>query len=117
VADRWGQLRANPAAAIERDCDATMLRCCRVLKLDLEPLRDAPGYDFAIQALSGLGVSLIVPMQSRERVFDIAYAQNPAFYQGKTIRIMVGSDSGGLYDLWARLFAKHMPKHIPEIRT
>ena len=50
---------------------------------------------------------------SRERVADIAYAQNPSFYQGKTIRIIVGSDSGGLYDLWARLFAKHMPKYIP----
>jgi tripartite-type tricarboxylate transporter receptor subunit TctC len=50
---------------------------------------------------------------SRELVADIAYAQNPSFYQGKTIRIIVGSDSGGLYDLWARLFAKHMPKHIP----
>jgi tripartite-type tricarboxylate transporter receptor subunit TctC len=64
-------------------------------------------------ALGGLGVSLFVPMQSRERVADIAYAQNPSFYQGKTVRIIVGSDTGGLYDLWARLFAKHMPKHIP----
>jgi tripartite-type tricarboxylate transporter receptor subunit TctC len=44
---------------------------------------------------------------------DIASAQNPPFYQGKTIRIIVGSDSGGLYDRWARLFAKHMPKYIP----
>jgi tripartite-type tricarboxylate transporter receptor subunit TctC len=41
-----------------------------------------------------------------------AFGQAP-FYQGKTIRIIVGSDSGGLYDLWARLLAKHMPKHIP----
>jgi tripartite-type tricarboxylate transporter receptor subunit TctC len=40
------------------------------------------------------------------------FSQTP-FYQGKTIRIIVGSDSGGLYDLWARLLAKHMPKHIP----
>jgi tripartite-type tricarboxylate transporter receptor subunit TctC len=39
-------------------------------------------------------------------------SQTP-FYQGKTLRIIVGSDSGGLYDLWARLLAKHMPKHIP----
>ena len=57
--------------------------------------------------------SLYLPLGSRERVAHIAYAQNPSFYQGKTIRIIVGSDSGGLYDLWARLFAKHMPKHIP----
>jgi tripartite-type tricarboxylate transporter receptor subunit TctC len=41
-----------------------------------------------------------------------AFAQNN-FYEGKTIRIIVGSDSGGLYDLWARLLAKHMPRHIP----
>ncbi len=57
--------------------------------------------------------SLYLPLGIRERLADIAYAQNPSFYQGKTIRIIVGSDSGGLYDLWARLFAKHMPKHIP----
>ena len=49
---------------------------------------------------------------NRERVAGLAYGQSPPFYQGKTIRIVVGSDSGGLYDLWARLFAKHMPKHI-----
>ena len=58
-------------------------------------------------------LSLYLLVGSRELVADIAYAQNPSFYQGKTIRIIVGSDSGGLYDLWARLFAKHMPKHIP----
>ena len=52
-------------------------------------------------------------VQSRGLVVDVAYAQSPPFYQGKTIRVIVGSDSGGLYDLWARLFAKHMPKHIP----
>ena len=49
---------------------------------------------------------------NREPVAGLAYAQSPPFYQGKTIRIVVGSDSGGLYDLWARLLAKHMPRHI-----
>jgi hypothetical protein len=43
-------------------------------------------------------------------VGGLAYAQTPSFYEGKTIRIVIGS--GGLYDLWARLLAKHMPKHI-----
>lgn len=38
-------------------------------------------------------------------------AQEP-FYKGKTIRIIVGFTPGGFYDRWARLFAKHMPKHI-----
>lgn len=50
--------------------------------------------------------------ENRQSVDGLAYAQTAPFYQGKTIRIVVGSDSGGLYDLWARLFAKHMPKHI-----
>ena len=49
---------------------------------------------------------------NQEPVAGLAYAQGSSFYQGKTIRIVVGSDSGGLYDLWARLFAKHMPRHI-----
>jgi tripartite-type tricarboxylate transporter receptor subunit TctC len=42
-----------------------------------------------------------------------ASAQAEPFYKGKTIRIMVGSTAGGFYDRWARLFAKHMGKHIP----
>ena len=41
-----------------------------------------------------------------------AYAQAP-FYQGKTIRVIVGTPPGNLYDLWARLIAEHMGKHIP----
>ncbi|MGH7770210.1 MAG: Bug family tripartite tricarboxylate transporter substrate binding protein, partial [Candidatus Binatia bacterium] len=43
--------------------------------------------------------------------FD-AYAQVP-FYQGKTIRVIVGTPPGNLYDLWARLIGAHMGKHIP----
>ena len=35
------------------------------------------------------------------------------FYKGKTIRIVVGFLAGDVYDLWARLYAQHMPKHIP----
>ncbi|MBM4296579.1 MAG: hypothetical protein FJ143_02445 [Deltaproteobacteria bacterium] len=40
-------------------------------------------------------------------------AQTEPFYKGKTIRIVVGSTAGGFYDRWARLLARHMPKHIP----
>ncbi|HEV8343177.1 MAG TPA: tripartite tricarboxylate transporter substrate-binding protein [Candidatus Binatia bacterium] len=39
-------------------------------------------------------------------------AQTP-FYQGKTIRIVVGNIAGDAYDLWARIFAQHMGKYIP----
>ena len=41
-----------------------------------------------------------------------ADAQAP-FYQGKTITIVVGYLSGDGYDIWARLLAAHMGKHIP----
>jgi tripartite-type tricarboxylate transporter receptor subunit TctC len=43
---------------------------------------------------------------------DPLYAQS-SFYQGKTLRVVVGSSSGGGYDLWARLMAQHIGKHIP----
>jgi tripartite-type tricarboxylate transporter receptor subunit TctC len=35
------------------------------------------------------------------------------FYKGKQIRIVVGSTGGGDYDVWARLLARHMSRHIP----
>lgn len=41
-----------------------------------------------------------------------AYGQAP-FYQGKTIRVIVGTPPGNLYDQWARLIAAHLGKHIP----
>jgi len=40
------------------------------------------------------------------------YSQAP-FYQGKTIRIIVGFTPGGFYDRWGRLLARHIPKYIP----
>ena len=41
-----------------------------------------------------------------------ALAQAP-FYQGKTIRVIVGTPPGNLYDFWARLIVDYMGKHIP----
>ncbi len=35
------------------------------------------------------------------------------FYQGKTLRVTVGHSAGGGFDLWARLVARHIGKHIP----
>jgi tripartite-type tricarboxylate transporter receptor subunit TctC len=36
-----------------------------------------------------------------------------AFYQGKTIRLIVGLAPGGGYDLYSRVIARQMGKHIP----
>ena len=41
-----------------------------------------------------------------------AQAQTP-FYQGKTITIVVGTKAGDAYDLYPRMLAEFMPKHIP----
>ncbi|HEY2987262.1 MAG TPA: tripartite tricarboxylate transporter substrate-binding protein [Candidatus Binatia bacterium] len=41
-----------------------------------------------------------------------AWGQSP-YYQGKTIIIVTGSQTGDLYDIYARMIAAHMGKHIP----
>ncbi len=48
-------------------------------------------------------------------VFVIAGAARAQtnFYQGKTIRIVIGSSTGGGYDLWARVLARYYGKYIP----
>ena len=35
------------------------------------------------------------------------------YYQGKQIKLIVGSDTGGGYDAYARVLARHWPNHIP----
>lgn len=40
--------------------------------------------------------------------------QSPAeFYTGKQIKMICSSDVGGGYDVYSRLFARHMSKHLP----
>ncbi len=41
-----------------------------------------------------------------------AQAETAPFYQGKQITIVVGFTTGGTYDATARLFARHLGKHI-----
>ena len=41
-----------------------------------------------------------------------AYGQEP-FYKGKTIRLIVGLSPGGGYDLYSRVIARHLGRHIP----
>ena len=40
-------------------------------------------------------------------------ADDKNFYAGNTINIIVGCGPGGGYDLYARLLAQHLGKHIP----
>lgn len=43
----------------------------------------------------------------------LVQAQQEPFYQGKTIRVVVGFTSGGFYDRWSRLLARYVPKYLP----
>lgn len=43
---------------------------------------------------------------------QLAHSATP-FYEGKTIRIIVGTSPGGGYDTYTRLIARHFSKHIP----
>jgi tripartite-type tricarboxylate transporter receptor subunit TctC len=45
-------------------------------------------------------------------VSDQAFGQTN-FYEGKTIRFVVGFSAGGGYDTYTRAIARHMGKHIP----
>jgi tripartite-type tricarboxylate transporter receptor subunit TctC len=40
-----------------------------------------------------------------------AAAQSP-FYQGQTVTIRVGFTAGGAFDVWARIMAQHLGKHV-----
>jgi tripartite-type tricarboxylate transporter receptor subunit TctC len=41
------------------------------------------------------------------------HAQSESFYKGKTLKVLVGTTAGSLYDTWARTVAAHLPRHIP----
>jgi tripartite-type tricarboxylate transporter receptor subunit TctC len=41
-------------------------------------------------------------------------AQAPSgYYAGKTVQMLIGFGPGGGYDLWARIVARHIGKHLP----
>jgi len=64
---------------------------------------------------SGIGVATILLLLfflPATSVFSPTLHAQAPFYQGKSIRLIIGSQSGSLYDGWARLIANHMGKHI-----
>jgi tripartite-type tricarboxylate transporter receptor subunit TctC len=46
-------------------------------------------------------------------IIEPAAAQTPPFFQGKTVRIIVGNLPGDTHDIFARAYSRHMGKHIP----
>ena len=63
----------------------------------------------------GTGVAIILLLSfilATNLVFSPTIHAQPPFYQGKSIRIITGGQAGALSDLWPRLIADHMGKHI-----
>ncbi len=61
-----------------------------------------------LAAVSGLILTLTLAPSTAARADAVA-----DFYSGRTITIVLGTGPGRTYDLYARLLATHMPKHIP----
>ena len=65
------------------------------------------------------GETMLRALSSRPALLMVAAgsaasAQSPAdFYRGKTIELYVDVSVGGGYDLYARMLARHIGKHIP----
>jgi tripartite-type tricarboxylate transporter receptor subunit TctC len=61
--------------------------------------------------LAGAGAgALLLPFAARA---GAGPAGETGFYKGKTITLITSTGVGGTYDTVARLFARHMPRHIP----
>ena len=43
----------------------------------------------------------------------LAQSPSSSFYAGKTVTLLIGFGSGGGNDIWARMVARHMGKHLP----
>lgn len=61
-----------------------------------------------------IGKTAIALALSSTALLASAQAQDAAsFYKGKTINVVIGFSPGGGYDLYARVVAKYLGKHIP----
>ena len=74
-------------------------------------MRIKPLLATALLALFSLAPSLASAAQSAKTGFDEKAVAG--FYQGKTVRIVVGFSAGGGYDQYSRLIARHLSKYIP----
>jgi len=60
-----------------------------------------------------IGISLLPAIIWSLSSVCTTLAQSEPFYKGKTIKVVVGTTAGSLYDLWARTIAAHLVKQIP----
>ncbi len=72
-----------------------------------------PRFSRSLYFSRGLSVALWLGALANIQVTapTIAHGQARPFYEGKTVKVIVGPSGG--YDYWARLLARHMGKYIP----
>src|SRR5215510_5798883 len=58
--------------------------------------------------LGALGLTLVLAAAPQTRVDEVA-----DFYKGKRLNLVVSYGTGGGYDVYARVLARHMGRHIP----
>src|SRR5262245_39856216 len=58
-----------------------------------------------VASLLALGATAFAPTTTAQSVED--------FYKGRQITMLVGSGAGGGYDVYARVWARHVSRHIP----
>ena len=73
------------------------------------PSQPARRSDNVALVLSAIFIVLAVFCCAR---VDPVVAQEP-FYQGKAVRLIVGTDAGGGFDTYSRAIARHLSRHIP----
>jgi tripartite-type tricarboxylate transporter receptor subunit TctC len=64
-------------------------------------------------SLANSAIAFGVALMSVSSTTGARAQDSPDFYKGKTISLYVGSTTGGVYDVYARLLARHMGRHIP----
>ena len=64
-------------------------------------------------SLANLAVACGVALMTVSGATCARAQDSPDFYKGKTISLYVGSTTGGVHDVYARLLARHMGQHIP----
>ncbi len=69
-------------------------------------MRMTCGRSFAVACMAAISAAAVISTP--------AHSQSVAeFYKGRSMTMIIGFSAGSGYDIYARLLARHMPKHIP----
>ena len=63
--------------------------------------------------LAGRATIWVLAVCTAAGVFGSSQAYADDFFKGKTVKLYIGSGPGGGYDLFGRLVARHIGKHLP----